>query len=76
MKPGTRVGAIVRKETKGQKLVLAGVKPMSGYENLVRGTAPAHLDEPRRIYRAGLARATAWDGVRSLARAGKLVRGR
>ena len=30
---------------------------MSGYENLVRGTAPTHLDELRRIYCAGLARA-------------------
>ena len=50
-----RVGAITRKETKGQKMVLAGVKPMSGYENVVRVTAPTHIDQLRNKYCAGLA---------------------
>ena len=49
-KRSRRVGAIVRKETRGQQLVMSGVKPMSGYENLVRGTAPTHIDELRRTF--------------------------
>ena len=52
-----RVGPTTRRIAKGQKIVLAGVKPVSGYENVVRGTAPSHNDELRKIWlRNGMVR--------------------
>ena len=53
-KRARRVGYLASKLTAAEQLVTTGVKPQTGYEHLVRGTAPGRLDELRSIYTAGL----------------------